>query len=523
MKKIIRVLLLSFMLCTCSVALIAQQPTFTKVFGDHFNPVQGCGIVKTFDSNYMVVGSISRQALILKMDQGGNILWDKKISFPGYFSAWLTRIIRTHDSCFAVVGNLNDNDIVCMKITADGDTLWSRSINFGNDDYANSIFETYDKGVLIAGTSYLNNVPPYSKMAIVKLDSVGNQEWSSLLTIGTNANEAASVRQTFDSGCILIGTTQNSEFKGATTLVKLNSTGTGAWSKRIEYPFSSSAGLDVIATDSTLFCNTDVPGIGTALIKTDFSGNILWSKYGFGGGNGFSYRGILRPRFQCTADNGFAFVSVGAEGSLVKLEPTGNLKWTKSLRLDVMDMTESYDHGFMVIGNGPLIGVKLVGPLGYQLGIVKSDSQGNGVGCIEDGSDFSDTCVLVSIPISVITSMAAGNVIAIHPFISDPSLSSFDGCIDVTGGVDDCLTQQDGLVVFPSPVRNTFQIKIINRDKLTFKSLTINNIIGEKVFQSSCPQLLKSEIDLCQQPDGLYMIQVVFNEKTYSQKFLIRH
>jgi hypothetical protein len=514
--------MLSVMLSLLSLALIAQQATFTTVFWYPNASAQGYAITRTFDSNYLVAGQRDTQGLLVKMDPAGNILWAKKINIAGS-SLSFTRIIPTRDSCFVAIGNTGGGDMICQKITAGGDTIWSKLIDMGFNDYAFSICQTYDGGFLIAGSGYQSAVPPYTQMAVVKLDSMGNREWSDRLTIGSSSVNAHSIRQTADSGSVVFGYSKDIASNSKATLIKLTPSGTVSWSKKLELSWTSvSSGWDVIVQNSGFLCYVSAPETGTVIIKTDLSGNVLWCRRFYAGSTMYGNPNIPTPTLQPLADGGIALVTAGPFGQMLKIDSTGSLVWSKSIFLDVVDMIESHDHGFLTVGNGPLMGVLLAGLFEPQIGIIKSDSLGTSVDCVEPGWDNSDTCTGNFIPVPVIAT-AAGSVSAIHPVIADAVLISRLGCVEMTGGTYDPARLQNGMVVFPNPAPGFFRLKLDRADTREFIYLEIYNSIGVRILRSSDPALFLSPIELPGQPDGIFLAMAVFQGKKYIQKILIRH
>ena len=77
MKTKFLVLVLSLLFQCISSLVNAQQSTFAKVYYDLAGAVQSYAMVRTFDQNYMIAGEKDSQALAMKIDPSGNILWGK--------------------------------------------------------------------------------------------------------------------------------------------------------------------------------------------------------------------------------------------------------------------------------------------------------------------------------------------------------------------------------------------------------------------------------------------------------------
>ena len=182
-----------------------------------------------------------------------------------------------------------------------GSTLGNAYI--GTNDV--SVLQTYDGGYCLGGTINANN----GDIFLLKLNSIGDTLWTK--TFGGNFDDILfSVAQTFDSGFILAGQTR-----------------------------SFSTGI----TDAYL-------------IRTDASGNLVWSK-NYGGFDSEWFSSI-----QQTDDSGFiACGSTFTFGSgiqdiyLVKIDPFGNIKWTKTIGGSGWDRASSiqqtFDKGFIITGS----------------------------------------------------------------------------------------------------------------------------------------------------------------------------
>ncbi len=521
---------ISFIVVLLSIALSfavkAQQTTFTRVFGSKTDPAGVGAVVQSSDMNYIVAGSRNglSEALLFKIDQAGAILWEKKFSFPGSWNTSISRIIPTYDACFISVGNMNDDNMFCMKTNSNGDTLWCKSIDLGSQEYANSVIQTDDRGILVAGTSTQGATPPYFKVTLVKLDSSGNLTWAKQITHGTFATRTNAVKQTPDGGFIMIGTTQNNNSSGSAILIRLTADCGISWAKKMEYPpFTFSEGFDVAIINTGYLCYSHVDEMGAILTKTDFSGNIAWSRFYYSGSFPFNTDYQPAPTLQHTHDGGFAFVTTGYFGNAIKIDSSGDVQWARELRLDVLDLIMSADHGFLEFGNGPIWGVKKSGMWGYQIGLIKTDSVGYSNECVQTSSHYSDTCSPGWIPITAASNASTAVVNPLHPVISGAMLSAFYGCIDVTGGIGEQNNRPADLVVFPNPVDESFSLKFNHPNKTDFSRLEIYNMLGEKVFQSFNAQMLNQVVKTPVQSEGIYTVFAVFRDKTYTTKFLIRH
>ena len=78
MKTSLKIFILSFLILNLPALLNAQQQTFAKVIY-YGSELGGNSIVKTYDNYYLIAGVKDQEALVLKMDSAGNIIWSKQI------------------------------------------------------------------------------------------------------------------------------------------------------------------------------------------------------------------------------------------------------------------------------------------------------------------------------------------------------------------------------------------------------------------------------------------------------------
>lgn len=509
------ILFITFLLPTC---LFAQPTTFTSVFYDLSEDFSGSGVVQVSDSTYYIAGENNYSALLIRMDPYGYNLWEKRYILPGK-SSFLTRIFQTHDDQFITIGSTNydspDGDILCMKLDENGDTIWSRSIDFGSSEYGTFIKETNDHGFIISGTGWISGSGE-TQMLVVKLDSIGDMQWARTLRTDTNCF-AHSVTEVPDSGFYVIGGTRKNTYEWDTKalLVKLTPEGELSWAKKLTCVFNHMEGFDVVPSGSGLLCLLE----RSLLVKTDFSGNVEWGKrIGWGSGDLF-YGHAQKAKLHPTDDQGFVFVITGQFGSLFKLDSIGTVEWSDELYVESADVIPTLDNGYLVIGNGPLWGVAMAPGWNQQIGMLKTDSLGLTESCMYPSWIQSDTITIYSNPVSIISG-TGGVITDEHPEVSDASALHYDGCVAMSGSIDDGLTETRHLLVSPNPTTGIFQIQL-EPDGEELSELIIYNSTGKIVWRSQTWIRLPASLDLSFLPDGIYLIQASGNKQRYSTKIMI--
>jgi hypothetical protein len=508
-------------LLTISEMLNAQQSTFAEVFYENaqsFTNARAYSIIKSSDNHYMIVGGLDGAALLIKMDTNGTILWNKK--YGSYFSDRFYGIVETDDSCFVIAGyhyfylagshypNWIQN-ILCVKVNSQGDTIWSRTIDNGFESYALSISQTNDGGYILAGFTYQTQ-PPWSIMIVNKLDHNGNLSWSRTLACGTENNKAFSIKQTPDSGYIVTGNFDNypnPPYEYPAVMIKLTPTGNVSWAYKYSTGWWSWFGDAVVTWNGLLFLTfTD---IGIVLMKTDFSGNVQWSKLGpYASGAGDE----ARPKLRRTSDNGYVMIT---SQQLMKIDSAGNFLWSQDLFLQSSDVIESSDKGLLAIGKDPEMGND------QKTGIIKTDSLGNSSACVMQSSVTTDTITCVLVPVSV-TTTTAGTQADLPLSISNAGLTAYSGC-DFTINVRETTRERNALLVYPNPSNGMIRIKTDQKSDGDLKLISIYDGTGKCIYQSSNRSSFHSPIDITTSPDGIYYIQVVYRDTVCSQVFTISH
>ncbi len=197
------------------------------------------------------------------------------------------------------------------------------SDNGANAGYA--IKPTNDHGYIIAGFCNPTSTFFGQDYLLMKIDSLGVVEWANNFG-GISSDHANNVIQTSDSGFAEIGV-----ISGASTisddiyLVKTDNSGNLLWSKEFgETEDDFGYDLKEIPSDSGFIIAAN-RGYHPYIIRTDKYGDTLWTKSLIDSANIYS---------MClTSDNGFLAVGatalgpLGIRGFVIKLDQNGNLDW----------------------------------------------------------------------------------------------------------------------------------------------------------------------------------------------------
>ncbi|WP_422349704.1 hypothetical protein [Flagellimonas sp.] len=277
---------------------------------------------------------------LLKLDQEGNLSWSK--TYGGTKDDRGQSVIQTRDGGYAIVGyamsddgdgsnNEGFHDNWILKLDNSGNILWEKSFGFSGHDHSYDVVETADGGFFFSGfldvTSsggagnegkggYLTR-HGVGEFWGTKLDAQGNLEWRRYFG-GTNNDRSYGVVQADDGGFVLAGASESDDFditdpKGSYDfwVLKVSNQGELLWQQSfggtgIDKAYGIAKTLDggYVVTGNTFSADTDISkNNGESdvwLIKVSDTGALIWEK---------TYGG--------TAFDAAQSVSITAEGGLL--------------------------------------------------------------------------------------------------------------------------------------------------------------------------------------------------------------
>lgn len=309
---------------------------------------------------------------VVKLDASGAIQWQR--SLGGSADELAQQVTLSSDGGYVIAGytsshfsgdvgaNKGNSDCWIVKLDNAGNLLWQKTLGGTGIDGAFAVDKTFDGGYVVAGQSFSadgdvgGHFGPLSNADVwlVKLDSLGDITWERNYG-GGNHDAAVAVRQTNDGGFIFAGNTnsQNGQVSGLHLganpvtgnftedywIVKTNAQGDIQW-QRCLGGSGSDQGEDVILTPD---------------------GGYLAA------GTSFSMDGDVTDHHTSSLPN-----TVTAEFWLAKLSSTGELQWAKSLGGSHHDraaaITVRADSAYVVAGttwsdDGDVMGFHPSGPV----------------------------------------------------------------------------------------------------------------------------------------------------------------
>jgi hypothetical protein len=252
-------------------------------------------------------------AFIARTDANGNLLWWKNYGTAGYDIAYDIKPLA--DGTFIISGLVENPvtsyDALVIHADANGDTLWTRMFAASGFEHAVKVIPTSDNGFLFCGKMFTYaNVPGWSDVWLVKMDANGDTLWTNIIG-GPVWEEAMDVIES-NGGYVFCG--GESSFGSGlydVFLMKTDLSGNLLWSKSYGGPYIEDcyslvevpSGGYAMAGYTESFGPGNIRGTDSSnafVIRTDFNGDTLWS---------MSYGGLLKE--ECfsianTSDGGFA-------------------------------------------------------------------------------------------------------------------------------------------------------------------------------------------------------------------------
>ncbi len=333
------------------------------------------------------------------------IEWSKTFGSTGDDRGYSVR--QTFDGGYIIAGDTDTGahgyDAYLIKTDSSGIMTWSKTFGGANAsiDTAHSVQQTTDGGYIIAGTTETSGMTSRD-VYLVKTDSSGNMLWSKTFGGANNEDKGYSVQQTSDGGYIIAGYTKSfGADYGDVYLVKTDASGNMLWSKT----FGGTGSEDDSSVQQTsdggyiIACSTSSFGAGVSdayLIKTDSLGNMTWSKT-FGGPGQDDVGSV-----QQTVDGGYIIAGStrsfggGSNFYLVKTDSLGNEVWSKTFggtnEEQGHSVQQTSDGGYIIVGSTFSLGTG--DRAGYveesDVYLVKTDSSGNTLWSQTFGSTGSD-------------------------------------------------------------------------------------------------------------------------------------
>lgn len=194
-------------------------------------------VLQTTDGGFMMAGetfsygSGNSDVWFVKTNASGDSLWSR--TYGG--SDWedCHSLQPTTDGGYILAGSVTSSNIyynmLLIKTDSEGNQIWTRTVDTGVSDRCYSVWQTTDGGYILGGEriTSTNN----SDILIVKISAEGDSLWSRIFG-GSQSDKCECVQQTSDGGYVFVGNTF-SYGSGASDiwLLRTNADGDSLWSR----------------------------------------------------------------------------------------------------------------------------------------------------------------------------------------------------------------------------------------------------------------------------------------------------
>lgn len=324
-------------------------------------------------------------AYVVRMTAIGDTLWTYRQNIGLSKKDLFYKVIVTSDGGFAMCGYTSSitgisDDILIVRLNSSGQMLWTKTLGGAGRDRAQDIIELGSGSFMVTG--YTTSSPAsYYDAFLYKINSSGDSTWYKLYSTGSFLyDDANSVRALSNGGFLMGGQSANGANGFDQFLIRTDDSGNVLWTKKFGTALTDN--IEAIAVGNDCFylaggtAGAGVGGDDGYVVKTDTSGNVLWSK---------TYGGSFPDDFhtiQITGDGGL--IMAGTTSSTGPLQPNMWLMRTDANGDSLWSNTyggDNHDHGYSGIqaADGGYVIVGHTGSFGFNgedAYIAKTNSSG---------------------------------------------------------------------------------------------------------------------------------------------------
>lgn len=356
------------LLSTAATATEAPDSLWSRTF--HFTAVDICySVCQTSDGGYLLGGMTIEGSApdfrVVKTDGNGDSLWSRR--YGGTGSDVCYAVCEASDGNYLLAGmtqsfGAGHCDFWLVKISDNGDSLWSHTYGGPYNDHSYCVQQTSDGGYILAGCTFSFSAGGLD-FWVVKTNENGDSLWSSAFG-GARDDRCFCVQQTSDGGYILAGETKSFGSYPFTDLwlVKTDANGDSLWSNTFggdqfddcHFVQQTSDGGYILAGNTNSF------GAGYCdfwLVRANADGDSLWSRTFGGTGND------VCTAAQVTSDEGYIIAGwIGYDDRdinmqdflLVKANAMGDSLWSLTFDNEYSEecnsVQQTSDGGYILAG-----------------------------------------------------------------------------------------------------------------------------------------------------------------------------
>ncbi|MDX1906077.1 MAG: T9SS type A sorting domain-containing protein [Bacteroidia bacterium] len=269
-----------------------------------FLPGLSGSMVESSDTGYFLYGCAidttgNQDAMLFRFSSEGDTMWTRRFGDDFAQKGYLCR--QTPDKYLFLLGQSTTDDpsgdLWLIKADSFGNIIWEKTYRSSLNTYEGeglygegAVLElTHDGGVIMGGTTGAGY--PYiglgADMWVVKVDASGNIQWQRKL--GNSYNDGlSSILCTADTNYLIVGAVGDSIHPYYSFLrdaelfiARLDNAGNTVWEKKIEgnYGYEGAFFCYSISSSANTFLIAGPSENDSYLMKLNFDGDIIWSKY----------------------------------------------------------------------------------------------------------------------------------------------------------------------------------------------------------------------------------------------------
>lgn len=421
------------------------------------------------------------------------------------------------------VGNdVHNHKLVLCKMNTEGVLKWCKYFNVPAG--TNTIAVNENTGSIIVQYKLSSVRGAY----LACIGNHGNVQWSKRFDIDTFQVGISQVKFLPDNGFVLAGSVFEESIAASIT-ARFDSTGNLMWCRRVDIPPSSIGPWSIAYIDDLIFCSGTFDNVNwhpwhPYVISFDMDGNYRFLKMYYspdwGVCENFSMTAMHDKTLVFNTEPEGGSVARNHWGGLIKIDTLGNVLAKNNFFIsDVIfpqEVIETNDHYALALGN----------MTNYQIGLPPQSTT-----IIKINTDFRNACFPFTPLIIALDTLpqvfSGGSVVNASLTNSDivlylkrvpmnPDIVCYNDTNSV--GIQELMDEDVGVKIFPNPASEKITIEVSDWN---FKEidLTLFNMVGESLFHHHFNSY-KEEIDISVLPKGIYVAQLISEQKRTRKKFV---
>lgn len=469
------ILFITIVFCNTST-LMSQSVVWRQIIGEQYNEV-GRDVIELSDHGYLMVGEkkvlakgnpyLGKLAYLVKLNKIGNIEWEKVLGDSANINYCMAVSEDPYGNIYVPYGANSQQHLV--KMNSSGIILWEKKYSSNILFFAGITFVDEYKNLMLVGQ---NEVSTIYTSSLTKLDSGGNLIWN---------------KAYYD------------------TIPSL-------------YAYSSYSNCYLFTENFYLLCGNR--GIDGFVIKTDTSGNRIWTKT-------FTQSQYIMS-IQKNSENTFIATGLGQNFGTycLKFDGNGDTIWTKNFGLDSANyygyskIVRTYSGNF-VIGTALGTRIGIMDSLG-NINAVYRNSYPSNIEVAQWNVNSTSDSGLVLTGYYAIFSKGRNN----NTLITDAIIFKVDkyGNMVSIKNYNEIISENFEINTFPNPFNLSFKLSF-NLTGTSKVKVELFDLSGKKVREIENKSLsIGNHQYLINTPElssGIYFIRLTINSKVYSRKILL--